>query len=231
MVLSSALLAQAGLAAGGTALGAIPDIIPSKYEREQKKRLLDLKRQQELGALGLNQSEMRSLTDQFSGRSLQSEAYADAERQRLVGSDVQFGQDLLQEQISSEAAQRRQSDISSQLAMLNLQRKAEQEQEITDLEAAQAQYKRTRNEALLSPLQAGTEALAGGLALDKILGSANKAIPIESILKLPKEQASPFLQRQYNLTPDQASRFLKNAQPNLISSNFDFSAIGGSNGY
>ena len=54
---ASALGKSALLSGAGTALGALPDIIPSRYERDQKKRLREMQRKQEMGALGLTDRE------------------------------------------------------------------------------------------------------------------------------------------------------------------------------
>ena len=52
---------------------------------------------------------------------------------------------------------------------MDLARQAQQEQEIKDLEAAQAQYRRARAEGLTAPFQAGAEAYVGQMALERML--------------------------------------------------------------
>ena len=55
------------LSGAGTAIGALPDIIPSKYERDQKKRLREMQRKQEMGALGLTERERAAIESQMRG--------------------------------------------------------------------------------------------------------------------------------------------------------------------
>ena len=59
--------------------------------------------------------------------------------------------------------------MASQILGMDLQRKAMQEQEIKDLEAAQAQMQRQRAEALVSPFQVGAETLVGQMGMQALL--------------------------------------------------------------
>lgn len=209
-----ALLSQAGIAAGGTAVGALPDIFRSDYEKQQADELKKLKRQQELGALGLSAEERRSIDDRLRGRSDQSEAFAQAERARLTSGSPQFGRELLSEQIASEAAQRQQRDISQAILAADMQKRAEQEQQIRDLEAAQAEYKRRRQEALVAPFQAGAETAAQSMAVEKLL-------------QLPPQRALPTMQAQYGLTPEEAAIFYgRSASPIMSNRAAQFAAFG-----
>jgi hypothetical protein len=77
---------------------------------------------------------------------------------------------LLGQQMADEGRQRLEADLASQILGMDLSRQAQQEQEIKDLEAAQAQYKRARAEGLTAPLQSGAETYVGQMGLDKLLG-------------------------------------------------------------
>lgn len=200
------------IAGGGAALGALPDIIPSQYEREQKERLRKLQREQEIRMLGLTEQERRAMEDQLQGRSAQSEAFAAAERQRLTSQDPQFGRQLLQAQIGQEAAQREQQAISQALLAQDLAKKAQQEQEIIDLGAAQAEYKRRRQEALVAPFQVGAE-------------TAVQMQTMEKLLQMPKPQAIQSMQAQYGLTPEEAAIFY--GQPQQSQGLQDYSILFG----
>ncbi|NCW68543.1 MAG: hypothetical protein EBV86_08225 [Marivivens sp.] len=127
----------------------------------------------------------------------QSEAFAQAERARLTAGSPQFGRELLSEQIASEAAQRQQRDISQAILSADIQKRAQQEQQIRDLEAAQAEYKRRRQEAIVAPFQAGAE-------------TAVQAMAVEKLLQLPPQRAIPTMQSQYGLTPEEAAIFYGN---------------------
>ena len=157
------------IAAGGTAVGALPDIIPSKYERDQRKRLREMQRKQEMGALGLTEQQRSAIEGQMRGARQQAQQYADAERARLTQPTAQPQMALLGQQMQDESRQRLEADLASKILGMDLQRQAQQEQEIKDLEAAQAQYRRSRAEALVSPVQAGTEAYVGQMGLERML--------------------------------------------------------------
>jgi len=160
------------LAAGaGTGIGALPDIIPSRYERDQKKRLREMQRKQEMGALGLTERERAAIESQMRGTRQQAQAYADAERGRLTQPSAQPQMALLGQQMADESRQRLEADLASQVLGMDLSRQAEQEQEIKDLEAAQAEYKRRRFEGAVSPFQSASEAYVGQLGLEQLLGN------------------------------------------------------------
>ena len=157
------------LAGGGTAIGALPDIIPSRYERDQKKRLREMQRKQEMGALGLTDQQRAAIEGQMRGTRQQAQQYADAERARLTQPTAQPQMALLGQQMADESRQRLEADLASQILGMDLQRQAQQEQEIKDLEAAQAQYKRARFEGATAPFQAGAEAYVGQMGLERLI--------------------------------------------------------------
>jgi len=157
------------IAAGGSAIGALPDIIPSKYERDQKKRLQEMQRKQEMGALGLTKAERDAIEGQMRGARRQAQQYADAERARLTQPTAQPQMALLGQQMADEGRQRLEADLASQILGMDLSRQAQQEQEIKDLEAAQAQYRRARAEGLTAPFQVGAETAVGQMGMDRLL--------------------------------------------------------------
>lgn len=207
-------LTLALIAAGGTAIGGIPDIKRSQYEKNQADELKKLKRRQELGLLGLSDAERRDIDNQMRGRSDQSEAFAAAERSRLTGESSQFGQELLAAEMGNEAAQRQQQAISESVLSANLAKENENIQLIRDLEAAQAETKRRRQEALVAPFSAAAETVVSGMAIDKLL-------------QLPPQQAIPQMQKDYGLTKEEAAAFLGGVKvPELqTSSILDYSSI------
>lgn len=166
------------LAGGGTAIGALPDIIPSKYERDQRKRLREMQRKQEMGALGLTERERAAIESQMRGARQQAQQYAQAERARLTQPTAQPQMALLGQQMQDESRQRLEADLASQILGMDLTRQAQQEQEIKDLEAAQAQYRRARAEGLTAPFQAGAEAAVGQMGLSRLLGEEPQSMDL-----------------------------------------------------
>ena len=160
------------IAGGGALIGGLPDIIPSKYERDQKKRLAEMQRQQELGALGLTDAEKANFANQFQTLQGQAQARGDAMRQASAGIQGQPGQAALQGQLANQASMQAAAQQAQQVASTDLLRQREQEQEILDLGAAQAEYKRQRAEALVAPISAGAQAAVRGGAMDNLIGQA-----------------------------------------------------------
>ena len=164
-------LTLALLASGATAVGALPDIVPSKFEREQKKRLQDLQRQQELGALGLTDQERSALENKMQASARQAMQQADLTQrqyaQQLGG--AQSGLALLGQQIGAEQGARTQIQVQQAIEEQDLAKKQRQEQELRALEAQQAEYARKRAEALTKPITAGAETYAGQMATDKLM--------------------------------------------------------------
>ena len=214
-------LGQSALLSGaGTAIGALPDIIPSKYERDQRKRLREMQRKQEMGALGLTERERAQIESQMRGARQQAQQYAEAERARLTQPTAQPQMALLGQQMQDESRQRLEADLASQILGMDLTRKAQQEQEIKDLEAAQAQYRRSRAEGLTAPFQSAAETYVGQLGMERLLGQlgqqqtqqamrdaqageVGKALATAIATKPPAEQEE-ILSSQYNLTPEEA---------------------------
>ena len=209
-------LALAGLAAGGTALSGLPDIIPSKYEREQAKELAKLKRKQEMDALGLSDEERSALEAQLTGRADQSERFAQAERERLLTAGGGYGGQALQaEMLAADQARAQQAQLSAQIASADLAKQQEQEQYIRDLEAAQGEYKKKRQEALVAPLTAGMETAIGLETFSKLkdLGfTPSEIAAMEEKEAVPASVASDAkiaaTMKQYNLKRDEAKALL-----------------------
>ena len=166
------------IGAAGTVAGGVPDLYKSKFERDQQKRLRELQRKEDMGALGLTDRERASIQSQMRGTRQQAQAYADAERARLTQPSAQPQMALLGQQLTDESRQRLEADLASQILGLDLERKAEQEQEIKDLEAAQAYAKRQRLEAAMAPLEATGEAYIGQMGIERLLGNEPQSIDL-----------------------------------------------------
>ena len=218
-------LTMALIAGGGSAIGALPDIIPSKYERDQKKRLKEMQRKQEMGALGLTKSERDAIEGQMRGARQQAQSYADAERARLTQPTAQPQMALLGQQMADESRQRLEADLASQVLGMDLSRQASQEQEIKDLEAAQAEYKRRRFEGAVAPFQSASETYVGQLGMERLLGNQqdmdfmqgrtlSEQIAAQRAQRNLRKQAveagfqSPTMDDVIAMTPDQQYNFM-----------------------
>lgn len=166
------------IGAAGTVAGGVPDLYKSKFERDQQKRLRELQRKEDMGALGLTDRERASIQSQMRGTRQQAQAYADAERARLTQPSAQPQMALLGQQLTDESRQRLEADLASQILGLDLERKAQQEEEIKELEAAQAYAKRQRLEAAMAPLEAAGEAYIGQMGIERLLGNEPQSIDL-----------------------------------------------------
>lgn len=166
------------IGAAGTVAGGVPDLYKSKFERDQQKRLRELQRKEDMGALGLTDRERASIQSQMRGTRQQAQQYADAERARLTQPSAQPQMALLGQQLTDESRQRLEADLASQILGLDLERKAEQEQEIKELEAAQAYAKRQRLEAAMAPFETAGEAYVSQMGIERLLGNEPQSIDL-----------------------------------------------------
>ena len=199
-------LTLALLAGGASLVGGLPDIIPSKYERDQKKELKDLQRKQELGMLGLSEREQQQIANQYAAAQEQAQAYQNAQMQRFGAMSAQPGQAALGMVAAGEQGQKIGQQAAQQMAALDLAKKSEQEQYIKDLEATQAEYKRARQEALVRPIvegaTAGVSSVLQQQAINQLLGTgetpAKPVSPYRDIAKTITQNEYGFTDQEFD---------------------------------
>jgi len=164
-------LTLAAIAAGGQALGVIPQVIPSQTERANKRELRELERRQEMGALGLSEQERRQLEDQYAMKTSAAQKQAEAERKRLLqgGVGITGGQALISEAALAEAEAANQQAAQQAVEAANLAEAQREEQQIRDLRATKDEARMGRREALASIPTAGVSAYTGQLATEQLL--------------------------------------------------------------
>ena len=181
--------------AGGVAT-QLPNLLPSKYERDQKKKLEELQRQQELGTLGLTEQERSQLEARLQGRSTAAQQQAIQEQQRLLagGGMAIGGQAMLGSQLAQESAQRAQTEIAQSIEDQNIARIREQQDEIAALEAAQGEYQQKRRAAV------------GGIAGTTLEGVLRTSAQNQFLqgARAPSEQTVNAYAKMYNISPDEA---------------------------
>jgi hypothetical protein len=188
--------------AGGVAT-QLPDLLPSSYERSQKKKLEDLQRQQELGLLGLNEQERSQLEARLQSRSQAAEQQSSQNISRLLagGGQATGGQALLNAQLASEARQRAETEIARQIEDQNIAKRQQQIDEIAALEAGQAEYKAKRKAAL------------GGIAATTLEGALRTAAQTQYIqgARAPNEQTVNAYAKLYGISPEEARGMIEMA--------------------
>ncbi len=188
-------LTMAGIAAGATAAKTGLQAIPTKFEREQKRRLKELQRKQELGLLGLTEAERAQIDSQLRGAREQAQRRTDAEIARLSTPTAQQGQQLMAAQLGAEGRQRMEADLAGQILGMDIQRQREQEADIAALEAGQGLRQAELRANLASIPMAAAETAIGQIGLERMINVAN----------LSPEQRNSYLQNDLQLDETETS--------------------------
>lgn len=135
---------------GGGLIGAIPSLIKTDAEKENEKRLKELRRQQEMGTLGLTEAEMQSLFNReqaaISGGLQQAQSQIRAAG--ASGMQTGAGNELLRQQQAAQQQAALLAQTTRSIEEKNLLRKRELEDEIQARIAADSEYNQARAEAL-----------------------------------------------------------------------------------
>jgi hypothetical protein len=187
-----------GAVAGG-ALGAIPALIKTDAEKENARRLKELKRMQEMGALGLTDQERQAL---FNNAQMQAGATMQASQALASGAGASYGvtgagNELVKQQLEAEKQARIQSQIAQQVELKDLERKRELEDEIQQRTAAKGEYQQERISALTG---IGTEALGAGAEYKLSKGRDIQAKKDTAVM-------SSIIQKKYNIDANDANSF------------------------
>tara|TARA_R100000951_G_C2621707_1_gene174700 strand:+ start:385 stop:1050 length:666 start_codon:yes stop_codon:yes gene_type:complete len=186
----------------GSAIGALPSIIPSKFEREQKKRLEALQRREEMGTLGLTDKEQSVLEGRLETKADSAEDFAQQERERLLATQsggATSGAKLLGAQVASEMEREQNRAIDQSVAEQDLAKQQRQVDEIRALEAAQGQYAANRTQAIAGVVGAGVEAGFSSAAQQKII-QGNMT---------PSDNSVNAIAQLYGISDDQARGLLE----------------------
>lgn len=175
----SPLLAGALIGAAGTAAQGVASIVPTKIERSQKEELAKLKRQQELGALGLTPAEMEAYQNRLGGRVEQAATQAAQDRARLLAGagGATGGQQMAQAVAADEQRMKLEADASAKMLELDIARKKEQEERIRALEAADSEARAKRIQAIVGAGLAGATGAIQGAAVSKMMSGPKDISP------------------------------------------------------
>jgi hypothetical protein len=181
-------LIGAGLDLIGGTLQSIPQMVPTAYDKNNKKRLKELQRMSELDALGLTEEEKQVLYNAY-------EQTAQAGRESLAGqqeaaaqafSANASGQALKAAQLGQEQQAKTSADIQARITAADQARATALQQELEDRLAYKAQ--RTQQQvaavtSLLMPLVSGAKE---GAALDRTT-SAPEVVTNETAVDATKD--------------------------------------------
>ena len=144
----------------GSAAGTLPSLLPSKFERENKRRLEELQALEASGGLGLTGQEEAVMQRRLAGSVQAASQASEAERNRLLAGSggATSGGALLGAQLADEqrmqAAERAQTEIMA----ADEERKRRQIEEMRALQASEGQRQAEAQAAVGAILGAGVEA-------------------------------------------------------------------------
>ncbi len=154
------------------------NIIPSEFDREQKRRLAALKNREEMNLLGLSEQERNTLEGRLQGRSQAAQLKADSDRARLLASQTATGgQALAQATAQDEARARQEVAIQQAVEEQNLAEKQRETSELRALEASVAQDKEKQKQAIANTFASGAEAGLETLAQNQLIQGSKEASP------------------------------------------------------
>jgi hypothetical protein len=160
-------------AAGGAAIEAIPSFLPNAATRENKRRLEELQKMQELGTLGLTEEEKQSI---FGSQQAQIQGALQSSQAQARAAGAAGMQGAGAAQLQAAKAAETQANLVAQaqrgLEAANIQRKRELEQEIQARIAAKAEKSQERAAAIAKIGSAGFEAGMEELGLSSITGGS-----------------------------------------------------------
>ena len=157
------------LAGGATAVGSIPSAFaPRRTDKAQKKRLKELERMEEMGALGLTEQQRTSARQQLEAPVLQAQQRADAEMRRLATANAQPGQQLQQAMLAQQNRDATEAQIASSILGLDLQEQAKQQQELKDLRGVLDERRVEKINAVTAPFTEGAAAYTQAKTLQSL---------------------------------------------------------------
>ncbi len=194
------LFLTALLAAGAEGVQQAGKIIPSKFDKEQQKRLEELKRREEIGLLGLTEQERNVLESRMQGRSQQAQARSDAERNRLLAAQgVTSGQALQQATQVEEVRGRQEAAVQQAIEEQDIREKQREEEELRALEAAVAQDTAESRQALANVASTGFDSFITSSAPAQLAQATQVASP----------EAVADIAQRYGISEDKARGILE----------------------
>lgn len=185
----------------GAGIAAYPYLTKSDAEKENERRLAQLKMQQQMGTLGLTEREQQALyTKAADAAGVQTAQQQQIARQyAAAGGATGAGSAIAGQLQTQENLARAQAMTARAVEEQNLARKRELEQEIQARIAAKSEAKETREQAIAGIAGAGFQAGTERLALEStIQGKKPSASEIAAVQKLygfgTPEEAAGFIE-------------------------------------
>ena len=166
-------------AVAGGAISAAPTFIKSDLEKDQAKRLKELRAKQASGGLGLTSEEQAAIEGRLSQGAYRVQQQAGQERARLLagGGAARGGQALEQATAMDQQRMQQQTDVAQNVLELDLAEKEKETDEINTLVAAQSEMKEQKEQAIADIAAGGLEAALGAQQQQSVLQGAKDISP------------------------------------------------------
>ena len=146
--LTLSLLLGAGVKAGGEVMEARGERKKTDFDARMAQQIADLQRREELSALGLSADEMQAMRGEMQRATAATRRAGQARSGlALAGAGAGSGEQLSRSIAEEAALQQQQQQIAESLATADLQRAAEEEDELTRLIFQQSQREMDRRAA------------------------------------------------------------------------------------
>lgn len=210
---------QGAQGTGGAVMDALPYIIKTDYEKENKKRLEELSRQREMDALGLTEAEKQQISKQYSNPVMAAQEQQMAEQRRILSSQAGTGAGAGQAQLQRNDAAMNKAIAAraDAIAAADAQKEKEQEAEYWSRLAWQGQKKQERVAAWSSIGKAAIKGKQEDSALSSMTGSGGstgqQAVAKESSSTASSAEVQAFA-KQYGISEEKAAEYMKYMQDN-----------------
>jgi hypothetical protein len=187
------------LAMAPSAISAAGRMIPTALDTASKRRLAELERLAEADAMGLTETDKNLILQQARTAREGARRQQEATRgQQLAGFGAGSGEALSSALMQEEAKALEEQLLQQDIAEKDLQRRAEQEQEMVELAALRGQRQLERRAALADVAQAGADTILDGLAFRETVGAAGIG---EGLLSARRAQ----LAQEFNIDEKEAA--------------------------
>jgi len=191
---------------GGATVSNLPALLPSKLNRENKKRLEELKRREEQGLLGLTAKEEAAMSGRLRTTADQAAEQAAQQQKALLagGGSARGGQALAQAQAAQQQRMELEQGVGQKILEADLAERQREEDEMRALEAAVEERRRELVGAVGSIAGAGIEAVFTTAAQQAVIQGQKDISPA-------KVQA---LSQQLGVSPEEARGYYEIAIEN-----------------
>tara|TARA_R100000951_G_C2633961_1_gene178638 strand:- start:308 stop:952 length:645 start_codon:yes stop_codon:yes gene_type:complete len=188
-------------AAAGATIKNAPSLIKSDLEKEQEKRLRELRKREATGGLGLTEEERAAIEGRLNQGAYRVQQQAGQERARLLagGGGARGGQALEQATAMEQQRMQQQTDVAQNVLELDIAEKQAERDEMMSLQAADSEMNKARQQAVANIAAGGLEAALGASQQQAVMQgglnpSASQVSAVSNAMGVDENQARGFLE-------------------------------------